>query len=461
MNTQTQPSGLPSLLDVLCKELSPAAAKVLVTAFDTKRISTGEIANLFEGKARKSQAFLAGIRALTAVFREYGITVSYSAYDGGLKKSNQRKGEIIPRSEMIPTEQELLSIDTRSADTSDERPFVSLPKVITPTDPFVLEIEQSGDRTEERKLLCDGDNLYCPTTAYMEMSCNHSILDEETVVKLIGLAQKGDISARNLILVHNQKLVFSVARKIYSRHLDITDRAQEGNFGMIRAIEKFDASFGVKFSTYAMWWIRQSIFRAVQDKQDTIRIPVHIQDGVAQMKKIIALLTRELGREITEKEILDGSKNLKKPKRLLRILNQSMVSIDAKIDDNNESSRTIGDSIISESELLPNRSLEAKEVLNQKSENIRDLVSTVLDLPIRERNKEIFFMYHGLQGKKRMVLEEIGQIMGMTRERVRQINAIVWDLLHQADVVLDADSIWREMPAVHEMEKVAHTEVTS
>lgn len=222
---------------------------------------------------------------------------------------------------------------------------------------------------------------------------------------------KGDKSAKNELVEHNLRLVISVARKyIGNAGMTFMDLVQEGNIGLMKAADKFDPSKGYKFSTYATWWIRQTIGRAVQEQSRTIRIPVHMVETAAKMNKAIRKLTQELEREPSIEEIASEMKVPADKIKFLFEANRDPLSLDNKVND--EDDATVGDLVADHSAEVPGANII-------KEEN-KQMVVNVLST-LSEREKEVMVLRFGLEDDKPRTLEEIGQHFGVTRERIRQI----------------------------------------
>ena len=221
----------------------------------------------------------------------------------------------------------------------------------------------------------------------------------------------GDETAKNELVEHNLRLVISVARK-YIGHAGMTfmDLVQEGNIGLMKAADKFDPTKGYKFSTYATWWIRQTVGRAVQEQSRTIRIPVHMVETAAKMSKAIRKLTQELEREPSVEEIAAEMKIPADKIKFLFEAQRSPMSLDERVND--EDDATIGD-------LVADHSAESPLGAILKEDNKKQVIAVLDTLTTRE--KEVMVMRFGLEDDQPKTLEEIGTHFGVTRERIRQI----------------------------------------
>lgn len=249
---------------------------------------------------------------------------------------------------------------------------------------------------------------------YLKEIGKTTLLTREEEVKLAKKILKGDIEAKKKLIQANLRLVISIAKKYIGRtpHLTFLDLIQEGNMGLIKAVEKFDYTRGYKFSTYATWWIRQAITRALADHARTIRIPVHMVEIVNKYNQVKQSLVEELGRPpILEEIASEMGLPLNKVIKIMKI-SQDTVSLEQPISGSQDEGTTIEKFVADRRELYPDE-LAMKELIKH---NIKDLLKDLND-----RERRILILRFGLEDGKIYTLEEVGKIFSVTRERIRQI----------------------------------------
>jgi len=245
---------------------------------------------------------------------------------------------------------------------------------------------------------------------YLREISKTPLLTPDEEVELAKRIKKGDKEARSHMIRANLRLVVKIAQDYAGYGLPISDLISEGNIGLMKAVERFDPKKGGKLSTYAAWWIKQSIKRALANQSKTIRLPVHMVDKIAKMRRISTMLAEALGREPTYEELAE---EIGLPRRKLAMLKQASqrpTSLDAPI---NEGEATEYGEIIGDE-----RAVNPLEMLSDKNlQSQLDGLLSVLD----ERERKIIDERFGLTGKKPMTLEEVGRQFGVTRERIRQL----------------------------------------
>ena len=247
---------------------------------------------------------------------------------------------------------------------------------------------------------------------YMREMGQFSMLSAEKEVELANRIAEGDQSAKNELVEANLRLVVSLARHYQGCGLSYQDLIQEGNIGLIKAAEKFDVSKGFRFSTYASWWIKQALSRAIADQSRTIRIPVHMTENINKFKKTERELLSKLNREPKIKEIADAMGISEKQAKEIQSYIVEPTSLDIQVGDDDDT--TIG-SFIEDTHFVNPESVYIKE-------SNGDVVNAVLDT-LSDREANILRLRFGIGGKKAMTLEEVGKEYGLTRERIRQIEA--------------------------------------
>jgi len=263
-------------------------------------------------------------------------------------------------------------------------------------------------------------NLDDPVRMYLKEIGQIRLLSAEEEVELAKAVAEGDQSAKNKLTEANLRLVVSIAKKYSGRGLHILDLIQEGNTGLIRAVDKFDWTKGNKFSTYATWWIRQAITRAIADQARTIRVPVHMVEVINKATRCNRKLVQELGREPTVEEI---AKELNLPVEKIIEANRTAadtLSLDTPVGDEEDTS--IGSFV--EDERTPGPADATSNAL--LAEALKEILDT-----LTEREADVLRMRFGMYDGRTHTLEEVGQIFGVTRERIRQIeNKAIRKLRH-------------------------------
>lgn len=286
-------------------------------------------------------------------------------------------------------------------------------------EPVELSDEWAEDELEEEsdddagRVYVDDDVADDSVRLYLREIGKIPLLSAEEELELAQKVVAGDKTAKDKMAEANMRLVVSIAKRYVGRGLDLLDLIQEGNTGLLRAVEKFDPDKGFKFSTYATWWIRQAITRAIADQARVIRIPVHMVETINKLLRTQRRLTQELNREPTNEEIAAAMEiEVDKVEHIMKI-KQEISSLDASIRDDEEDS-VLADFIEDEDTISPEESA-TNQLLK---EQVKEVLSA-----LTEREQKIIRLRFGLEDGKQHTLEEVGQEFSVTRERIRQIEA--------------------------------------
>lgn len=266
-------------------------------------------------------------------------------------------------------------------------------------------------------------NLPDAVQMYLKEIGRTPLLNQKEEKELAKKIEAGDESSRKKLIQANLRLVVSIAKRYVNRspHLSILDLIQEGNIGLSRAVDKFDYKKGFKFSTYATWWIRQAITRALADYSRTIRIPVHMVETITKFTQVKRRLMQELGREPLPEEIANEMNMSIDKIHYIQKISQEVISLEAPVGDDDEDSM-LSDFIKDEQSLTPDQ-LASNALL-------RDYIKEVI-IDLSEREQKILSMRFGLDDNIAHTLEEVGKVFGVTRERIRQIEAKALEKIRQ------------------------------
>lgn len=288
----------------------------------------------------------------------------------------------------------------------------------------LFEEKTTRDFEEKKKIEKEvGDISSDSVQMYLREIGQYPLLRAEEEVELAKRIEKADESARQRLMLANLRLVVSIAKKWIGRspNLTLLDLIQEGNIGLSRAVEKFDYKKGYKFSTYATWWIRQAITRALADQARTIRIPVHMVETINKYQQVVRRLVQDLGREPLPEEVaMEMGVDVEKIHHIMKI-SQDTVPLEAPVGDDDEDS-VLADFIPDEDTVSPELSSARRLLKDHLGEIIGDLT---------ERERKILEMRFGLTDGVIHTLEEVGKVFGVTRERIRQIEAKALEKIRQ------------------------------
>ncbi len=276
-----------------------------------------------------------------------------------------------------------------------------------------VSAEESLNDIEVEDLTLSKDvKINDPVRMYLKEIGRINLLTSDEEFEYAKRAAEGDEEAKRMLAESNLRLVVSIAKRYVGRGMLFLDLIQEGNIGLIKAVDKFDATKGYKFSTYATWWIRQAITRAIADQARTIRVPVHMVETINKLARVQRQLTQELNREPTDEEIAKKlGVSIDKVREVYKI-SQDPVSLETPIGEEDDSH--LGDFIKDERTMGP----EEYATVEMLKEELNGVLST-----LTEREEKVLRLRFGLDDGQCRTLEEVGQIFGVTRERIRQIEA--------------------------------------
>jgi len=282
----------------------------------------------------------------------------------------------------------------------------------------ISDDEKANEVKEEEQILLSDDeitkdvNINDPVRMYLKEIGKIPLLTSEQEFEYSVRAANGDEEAKRILAESNLRLVVSIAKRYVGRGLLFLDLIQEGNIGLMKAVEKFDYDKGFKFSTYATWWIRQAITRALADQARTIRVPVHMVETINKMARIQRQMTLELNREPSEEEIAKKMGITVEKVREVMKISQDPVSLETPIGEEDDSH--LGDFVPDESNMSPEE-YATNEILKEEIQNVL--------LTLQEREQEVLELRFGLKDGTCHTLEEVGKKFNVTRERIRQIEA--------------------------------------
>jgi len=289
-------------------------------------------------------------------------------------------------------------------------------------------LEGGGFLDEATSLKADpflkDETSYDSIQMYLKEIGQHSLISGAQEKELARRILAGDMEAKNLLARANLRLVVSIAKKYIGRSADLTllDLIQEGNLGLFKAVDKFDWTKGFKFSTYATWWIRQAITRALADQSRTIRVPVHMVETIAKYKQVVRRLSQDLGRDPLAEEIAVEMDIEPEKIYMIEKIDQSTISLESPVGDKDDDKSTLGDFLADDKILSPVEQSNRRIVRDQ-------LLEILSELPEKERR--IIEMRNGLQDGIYHTLEDVGKEFGVTRERIRQIEAKALEKMRQ------------------------------
>ncbi|MCI2254511.1 RNA polymerase sigma factor RpoD [Domibacillus sp. 8LH] len=280
-------------------------------------------------------------------------------------------------------------------------------------DPNIQELEKENEEFDLNDLsVPPGVKINDPVRMYLKEIGRVDLLSAQEEIELAHRIEEGDEEAKRRLAEANLRLVVSIAKRYVGRGMLFLDLIQEGNMGLIKAVEKFDYRKGFKFSTYATWWIRQAITRAIADQARTIRIPVHMVETINKLIRVQRQLLQDLGREPAPEEIAEEMDLTPEKVREILKIAQEPVSLETPIGEEDDSH--LGDFIEDQEATSPSEHA-AYELLKEQLEDVLDTLT--------DREENVLRLRFGLDDGRTRTLEEVGKVFGVTRERIRQIEA--------------------------------------
>jgi RNA polymerase primary sigma factor len=372
-----------------------------------------------------------------------------SARDNGTKHKVSTKSKISATAEADRVEQSINRLFTKGKDrgyvTYDEilKEFPTVEEDILFLEDLYERLAGAGvdileggglleapaiDDLMSKKYSYKGESSYDSIQMYLKEIGQYPLITGGKEKELAKRIEQGDEEAKNLLARANLRLVVSIAKKYVGRSADLTllDLIQEGNLGLFKAVDKFDWTKGYKFSTYATWWIRQAITRALADQSRTIRVPVHMVETIAKYKQVVRRLSQDLGRDPLPEEIATEMNLTVDKVYTIEKIDQSTVSLEAPVGDSDDDKSKFGD-FLADDKILSPAEESARRII---SDQVREIMA---DLPEKERR--ILEMRHGLLDGVTHTLEEVGKEFAVTRERIRQIEAKAHEKIRQHEKI--------------------------
>ena len=314
--------------------------------------------------------------------------------------------------EMLANELKGLEVDSDALDDLYNTLVENNIEVISETTDNTIDDENPEDLIVEDLTMSKDIKINDPVRMYLKEIGRINLLTTDEEFEFAQRAVEGDEYAKKMLAESNLRLVVSIAKRYVGRGMLFLDVIQEGNIGLMKAVDKFDPTKGYKFSTYATWWIRQAITRAIADQARTIRVPVHMVETINKLARVQRQLTQELNREPTEEELAKKLNISVEKVREVYKISQDPVSLETPIGEEDDSH--LGDFVPDERTMSPEDYATA--------EMLKEELASVLKT-LTEREEKVLRLRFGLDDGQCRTLEEVGQIFGVTRERIRQIEA--------------------------------------
>lgn len=376
-------------------------------------VTTADVDNMFQGMP------LTGERkdAIAEYIIENGLTIKTGDSDG---KSETKK---LTKKTSVKTDVEAVDdTDNEEVDNAEETASDAEPTEadLTLVAEGPIDLEPTDDDFEDEEEIVELDNVGLlegvgtedPVRMYLKEIGTVPLLTAEEELELAKRKSEGDPVAKDKLIEANLRLVVSIAKRYTGRGMSFLDLVQEGNLGLIKGVEKFDYEKGYKLSTYATWWIRQSVTRALADHARTIRVPVHMVETINRMSKMQRKLTLELGYEPSTQELANALDITEEKVLEIMQIAREPASLETPIGEEDDSN--LGDFVADNNTVTPEANIE--------SVMLREHIDVLLE-DLKEREKEVIILRFGLRDGHPRTLEEVGKEFNVTRERIRQIEA--------------------------------------
>ena len=376
-------------------------------------VTTADVDNMFQGMP------LTGERkdAIAEYIIENGLTIKTGDSDG---KSETKK---LTKKTSVKTDVEAVDdTDNEEVDNAEETASDAEPTEadLTLAAEGPIDLEPTDDDFEDEEEIVELDNVGLlegvgtedPVRMYLKEIGTVPLLTAEEELELTKRKSEGDPVAKDKLIEANLRLVVSIAKRYTGRGMSFLDLVQEGNLGLIKGVEKFDYEKGYKLSTYATWWIRQSVTRALADHARTIRVPVHMVETINRMSKMQRKLTLELGYEPSTQELANALDITEEKVLEIMQIAREPASLETPIGEEDDSN--LGDFVADNNTVTPEANIE--------SVMLREHIDVLLE-DLKEREKEVIILRFGLRDGHPRTLEEVGKEFNVTRERIRQIEA--------------------------------------
>jgi len=380
---------------------------------------TNKISETDAGEQKNSeQAFLSGLETLVEVASSKGSKIDYDEINDYFKEQ-----ELSPEA----IEQIISYLETKGIEIVENMPEDIPGDIDISIDDDLLSIDDDVEDFEKELEdedidlsaidILEGVGTEDPVRMYLKEIGTVALLSGEEELELAKRKQDGDEYAKQKLIEANLRLVVSIAKRYTGRGMSFLDLVQEGNLGLIKGVEKFDYTKGFKLSTYATWWIRQSVTRALADQARTIRVPVHMVETINKMSKMQRKLTLELGYEPTVAELAEALEMTEEKVMEIMQIAREPASLETPIGEEDDSN--LGDFVADANVVSPEGNVE--------SVMLREHIDSLLS-ELKERERQVILLRFGLEDGKPRTLEEVGKVFGITRERIRQIEAKAPDM---------------------------------